>query len=89
VTSLPQPKVKEFPAQSVEKQVYGIVESLKEFLPITNDRNRLGFALCKYVKGEGDVPAITVRNAKLKIISISPEELAKKLEEKLKELKPH
>jgi hypothetical protein len=83
MTSLAPPKVKEFPAESIEKQVYGIVESLIEYLPIMNDRNRLGFVLYKYMTGEGDPPMVSLKHAKLQIKGISLEDLAKIIEDKL------
>ena len=77
--TLPPPATKPFPDDSIEKQVYKAVDKLREYLPIENDRNRLGFALYKYVTGEGDEPYITVKSTKVKIEGISQEELAKKL----------
>lgn len=87
MTTLPPPSVNQFPADSVEKQVYGIVENLQEYLPIANDRNRLGFNLYKFVMGEGDEPKIMVKNAKVKIQGIEYDDLVKKLEDALKEVK--
>lgn len=87
MTTLPPPSVNQFPADSVEKQVYGIVENLQEYLPIANDRNRLGFNLYKFVMGEGDEPKIMVKNAKVKIQGIAYDDLVKKLEDALKEVK--
>jgi hypothetical protein len=77
--TLPPPQVQKSPESSLEKKVYNIVESFKEYLPVANDRNRLGFNLFKYVKGEGDHPSIIVKNAKVKIKGISEKELAEKL----------
>jgi hypothetical protein len=54
-----------------------------ENIPIVNDRNRLGFNLYKYMKGEGDKPEILVKSTKIKIIGITKEELARKLSEAL------
>lgn len=87
MTTLPPPAVKLFPEDSIEKQCYGIAESLKDFLPIPNDRIRLGFNLYRLVKGEGDAPEIIVRNAKLKVEGISLADLAKKLEEEIAKIK--
>lgn len=86
MSTLPSPATKEFAAATIEKQVYTLVESLQEFLPIMNDRNRLGYALYKFITGEGDEPLITVKSAKLKIVGISETELAKKIEAGLKEV---
>lgn len=87
MSTLPPPAVNEFPAESIEKQVYGIVENLKEFLPIPNDRNRLGYNLYKFVTGEGDEPKIMLKNAKVKIVGIKYDDLVKKFEDALKEVK--
>lgn len=86
MSTLPPPATKEFDASTIEKQVYNLIESLKEFLPIVNDRNRLGYALYKFVTGQGDEPLITVKSAKLKIVGISDIELAKKIEDGLKDV---
>jgi hypothetical protein len=87
MTTLPPPAVKYFPEDSLEKQCYNIAESLKDHLPIMNDRNRLGFNLYKYMKGEGDKPSIIVRNAKFKMVGISATDLAKKIEDGLVSIK--
>ncbi|MEJ5261193.1 MAG: hypothetical protein WHT45_00810 [Ignavibacterium sp.] len=87
MTTLPPPKVKPFPDDSLEKKVYNIIESFKEYLPIMNDRNRLAFSLYKYLKGEGDEPLIAVKTNKLKIVGISAEELAKRIDEEIKKIK--
>ena len=86
MSTLASPATKEFDASTIEKQVYNLIDSLKEFLPIMNDRNRLGYALYKFMTGEGDEPLITVKSAKLKIAGISDVELAKKIEEGLKDV---
>lgn len=83
MTSLPPPKLKKFSEDTPEKKVYSIVEKYSENIPVPNDRNRLGFCLYKYVTGEGDKPEILVRSTKIKIVGISKEELAKKLNEEL------
>lgn len=79
MSTLPPPGVQKFPDSSLEKKVYNIVESFKEYLPVVNDRNRLGFNLYKYLKGEGDHPSIIVKNAKVQIIGISEKDLIEKL----------
>ncbi len=80
MSTLPPPDVHKLPEDVLEKKVYKIVEDLTEYLPIINDRNRLGFMLYKYVKGEGDTPETIVKTAKVRIEGISVEELAKKIE---------
>jgi hypothetical protein len=79
MTTLTPPETKLFPDDSIEKKVYNLVDQLSEYLPVANDRNRLGFSLYKYVIGEGDEPAILVKSTKVKIEGISPEELTNKL----------
>lgn len=87
MTTLPPPKVKQFPEDSLEKKVYNIIESFKDNLPIMNDRNRLAFSLFKYLKGEGDAPLMTVKTNKLKIVGLTEEELAKRIDEELKKIR--
>lgn len=84
MTTLPPPRTNFFPDDSLEKKVYNVVEKYGEFIPIANDRNRLGFNLYRYLTGEGDPPDITVKNSKLKLEGISEKELAQKLEDDLK-----
>lgn len=76
-----------FPEDSLEKQAYGIVEKYSENIPIPNDRNRLGFCLYKYLTGEGDNPDILVNSTKIKIVGITKEELAAKLNNDLDKVK--
>jgi hypothetical protein len=87
MTTLTSPGTNKFPDSSVEKQVYNIVEDLKDYLPIMNDRNRLGFCLYKFIKGEGDSPEIVVKTNKLTIEGITAEELASKISTKLNQIK--
>ncbi len=87
MTTLPPPGVKQFPADSLEKKCYNIAESLKEYIPVMNDRNRLGFNLYRFMKGEGDTPEIIIPNAKIKFEGISKEELIKKISEELSKIK--
>jgi len=77
---------RKFPEDSIESQVYKIVEDNKDYLPILNDRNRLGYGLYLYVKGQGDKPEVLVRNSKLTLKNISEGELVKRLEEGLNKL---
>ena len=87
MSTLPPPKTEKFPEGSLEKQVYQIVESLSDYIPVTNDRNRLGFNLYKYMKGEGDSPEILVKTSKIKVKGISLEELAGKIKSELEKIK--
>jgi hypothetical protein len=86
MTTLPPPATKLFPENSVEKQCYNITEMFKENIPIMNDRNRLGYCLYKFVKGEGDAPEILVKSTKIKILDISKDELAERISEELKKI---
>ncbi len=86
MTTLPPPATKLFPANSLEKQCYNITEMFKENIPIMNDRNRLGYCLFKYMKGEGDAPEILVNSTKIKVEGIAKPELAKKLAEELSKI---
>ena len=85
--TLPPPKTKNFPEDSMEKKVYNIVEQFHKNIPIMNDRNRLGFSLYKYMKGEGDDPATLIKSTKIKIEGISEEELAYKISSEIDKLK--
>ena len=87
MSTLPPPKTREFPESSQEKKSYNLVEQFAEYLPITNDRNRLGFGLYKYLEGEGDPPEVLLRSSKLKIEGITIDELAKKISAELEKLK--
>lgn len=87
MATLPPPKVKKAPEDSVESKVYSLVESLAEYVQIPNDRNRLAYCLFKYLNNEGDEPKITLKNAKINYSGISLDELAKKLDEGLSNIK--
>lgn len=87
MTTLPPPKVKKAPEDSLESKVYSMVENYKEYIPITNDRNRLAFCLVKFLNGEGDEPKITLKTAKINVEKISANDLAKKLDEELKKIR--
>ena len=86
MSTLPPPSTQKFPQESLESRVYNIVEDLKEYLPVLNDRNRLGFSLLLYMKGEGDKPDVLVKSLKLNIKNISQEELTKKIESGLEKI---
>ena len=85
--TLPPPKVKKAPEDSLESKVYTMVETFKEYIPIPNDRNRLSYCLFKYLNGEGDAPKILLKTSKINYEGISKEELAKKLDEELSKIK--
>ncbi len=87
MTTLPPPKVKKAPEDSLESKVYTMVETFKEYIPTPNDRNRLSYCLFKYLNGEGDAPKILLKTSKINYEGISKEELAKKLDEELTKIK--
>ena len=70
----------------LEAKVYSYIDSLDEFIPRANDRNRLSFDLLKSLRGEGDSVFLTIKKNKLQIQNISIEELASRIEEELKKL---
>lgn len=86
MTTSPAPATNMFPESSLEKQCYNVAESFKEFIPIQNDRYRLGFNLYRFLKGEGDSPEILVKSAKLKIEGIESSDLAKKISEAISKI---
>lgn len=87
MTTLPPPKVKKAPEDSLESKVYTMVDTFKEYIPTPNDRNRLSYCLFKYLNGEGDAPKILLKTSKINYEGISKEELAKKLDEELIKIK--
>lgn len=84
MTTLPPPATKLFPEDSLEKKCYNIAESLKDYIPIMNERYRLGFNLYRYMKGEGDPPEVFIKTAKIKFENISREELVEKINNAIK-----
>lgn len=78
---------KPHPENSIERKIYNLVASLKEFIPIENDRNRLGYGLFKYLNGEGDAPEVLLQSAKIRFEGIEYYELAQKLTDGLKTIK--
>ncbi len=87
MATLPPPKVKPAPADSLEKKVYNLVDKFQNNIPLPNDRYRLGYTLFKYLKGEGDTPEILLRSTKIEIQGIARGELAAKINEELANLK--
>lgn len=65
--------------KKLEEKAYSIVAKFNEYLPVENDRYRLGYCVYKYLIGEGDSPEIIVKTNKLTIDGISENELASKL----------
>jgi len=87
MSTLQPPFTKEFPADSLEKQVYSIVENYKEYLPIDNDRNRLSFYLYKYMINEGEPPLMSIPYSKVLLNGITKEALAEKLDADLEKIR--
>jgi len=87
MATLPPPKVKKAPEDSLESKVYTTIENFKEYIPVPSDRNRLSYCMYKYLNGEGDAPIITLKTSKINFEGISREELAKKLDEELNKIK--
>lgn len=85
MTTLPPDPVRPYPEDSIEKKAYKIAEELQPYLPIMNDRNRLGFNLYRHFKGEGDDIDTIVRTNKFTIENISTEEFIELLKNKVKE----
>jgi hypothetical protein len=87
MSTLPPPKVKKSPEDSLDTKVYSMVEKFKEYIPIPSDRNRLSYCLFKYLNGEGDAPKILLKTSKINYQGITKDELAKKLDEELSKIK--
>jgi hypothetical protein len=87
MTTNAAPITRKFSEDSLEKKAYDIAEKFKDFLPLMNDRNRLGFNLYRFLKGEGDTPEVIVRSAKFTLKGITKDELAKKLGDELTKVK--
>jgi len=87
MTTLPGPKTVDFPENSLEEQVYSVAEDLKEYLPVPNDRNRLGYMLFKFFNKQGDGPEIIIKSGKFTIEGISRDNLISLLSEKIKSVK--
>ncbi len=87
MTTLPPAGVKKFPEDSLEKKIYNAVDELAEYLPIPNDRYRLGYNLYKRAIGEGDTIDVIIRTNRFTINGVSKTELAKLIEDKIKDIK--
>ncbi|MFI5237027.1 MAG: hypothetical protein ACHQLA_03740 [Ignavibacteriales bacterium] len=86
MTTLSPPGTIEFPESSIEKKVYNVVEKFGHHIPEPNDKNRLGFGLYKFMKGEGDPPGILLRSAKIKVVGIQVDVLAEQINTELKKI---
>lgn len=87
MATLPPSPTRSFPDDSLEKQVYNLVDKFAKNIPVENDRYRLGYTLYKYLTGEGDPPEVLVKSTKIQIDGMTREELAGKLTEGLKSIK--
>lgn len=87
MTTLAAPLTKQYPDNSLEKKAYAIAEKFKDYMPLMNDRNRLGFNLYRYLKGEGDTPEVIIRTARFTLNGITKDELAAKLNDEIAKLK--
>ncbi len=87
MSTQPAPFVNNFPADSLEKQIYTFIDSLDAYLPVPNDRIRLSYSLFKFMNNEGDEPLISIKAAKLTIKGITDEELAVKVASGLAKIK--
>ena len=83
MATLPPPKVKKAPENSLEKKVYDIVDKFESNIPVRNDRYRLSYALVKYMQGAGDPPEICLKSTKVEVTGIALGELAARLNEEL------
>jgi len=64
MTTKPPPKVKEEESSAVIKRIYGIVDELKDTIPVMNDRYRLAFCLNKYYEGHASSIFEAIQSAK-------------------------
>ncbi|MBN1300595.1 MAG: hypothetical protein JW995_05220 [Melioribacteraceae bacterium] len=87
MSTSPPPKVKKAADNSLEKQVYDLVELFKDNIPVSNDRYRFSYNLFKYMTGEGDPPEILIKSTKIEIEGIEKGELAAKINEELGKIK--
>ncbi len=87
MATLAAPLTKQYPDNSLEKKAYDIAEKFKDNMPLMNDRNRLGFNLYRYLKGEGDTPEVIIRTARFTLNGITKDELAAKLNDEIAKLK--
>ncbi|HPN37680.1 MAG TPA: hypothetical protein PL041_04705 [Melioribacteraceae bacterium] len=87
MTTLPPPGIKKFNDNSPEKKAYNLADSFYQYLPIQNDRNRLGFNIYRNLIGEGDTPEVIVKNGKYKLTGIEREDFIKLLTEEISKLK--
>lgn len=87
MTTLPPSSVKKFGETTIEKKAYNLAESFVKYMPIPNDRNRLGFNIYRNLVGEGDSPETIIKTGKYKLDGISKPEFIKLFTSELEKLK--
>ncbi len=87
MTTLPPSSVKKFSETTLEKKAYNLAESFSEYIPIPNDRNRLGFNIYRNLAGEGDSPETIIKTGKYKLQGISKPDFIKFFASELEKLK--
>lgn len=87
MSTLAPAAVKKFSDDTLEKKVYNAVDELAEFLPIQNDRYRLGYNVYKQLIGEGDTTEIIVRSNRFSVNGISKQDLVKLIKQKIAAIK--
>lgn len=87
MTTLPPPSIKQYDNNTVEKKAYNLANSFDKYLPIPNDRNRLGFNIYRNLIGEGETPEIIVKSGKYKLEGIDKDEFIKLLSAEIAKLK--
>ena len=83
MTTLPAAGVNKAPDNSLEKQIYNLVEKFSDYIQLPNDRYRLSYNLIKFVNGAGDPPEILVNSTKIDFQGITKSELAASINEEL------
>ncbi len=87
MTTLPPSSIKKFSDNTPEKKAYNLADSLQNYLPLSADRNRLGFNLYRFLIGEGETIETIVKTGKFKLEGISREEFTKLLQTEVDKLK--
>jgi len=87
MTTLPPPHIKQFGNDTPEKKAYNLAASFENYLPLPNDRNRLGFNIYRNLIGEGETPEVIVKSGKYQLKGIDKEEFIKILKEEIAKLK--
>lgn len=87
MTTLPPPHIKQFGSDTPEKKAYNLAASFEKYLPLPNDRNRLGFNIYRNLIGEGETVEVIVNSGKYKLEGINKEEFIKILGDEIAKLK--